>query len=75
MSCLLTMIVTKVANGMRVLDHPNERSTHAKPTPRLGGVAIALAATVASVGWLFFESVDVMQGVAIFLGCGVLAGK
>ena len=72
-SCLLTMIVTKVAHGMRVLDHPNERSTHAKPTPRLGGIAIALAATVASVGWLFFESIDVPQVLAILLGCAVLA--
>lgn len=34
---------------LHVLDHPNDRSLHTKPTPRTGGVAI-LAGVVAGVG-------------------------
>lgn len=33
-----------VARRWRLVDEPNERSTHTEPTPTLGGVAIALAA-------------------------------
>ena len=38
-----------------LLDHPNERSLHSVPTPRLGGVAIAVAS------WLALLAVHALQ--------------
>lgn len=40
---LLTGVVRRYALARAVLDHPNERSSHAVPTPRGGGVAIAVS--------------------------------
>jgi Fuc2NAc and GlcNAc transferase len=40
---LLTGVVRRYAVARAVLDHPNERSSHAVPTPRGGGVAIAVS--------------------------------
>lgn len=36
----LTFIIRKIAVKKKVMDNPNERSSHSKPTPRLGGIAI-----------------------------------
>jgi Fuc2NAc and GlcNAc transferase len=41
-SFLLTRAVMRIAVERRLLDIPNERSSHAHPVPRGGGVAIAL---------------------------------
>ena len=39
--------------GRRLLDQPNSRSSHRKPTPRGGGVAFVLVASIASaLAWL-----------------------
>jgi len=37
---LLTRAFTRPGSSMHILDHPNERSLHTRPTPRTGGVAI-----------------------------------
>ncbi len=52
-SALATGIVLRVLRHYRVLDHPNERSSHAVPTPRGGGWG-PLAAIVA--GWAFLAA-------------------
>jgi Fuc2NAc and GlcNAc transferase len=41
-SFLLTWVVMRIAEERRLLDVPNERSSHAHPVPRGGGVAIVL---------------------------------
>jgi UDP-N-acetylmuramyl pentapeptide phosphotransferase/UDP-N-acetylglucosamine-1-phosphate transferase len=41
-----------------VLDHPNERSLHSRPTPRTGGLAIVVAIAVTSVGWSFYSGIE-----------------
>lgn len=46
-SLLLTGVARKFALSRGVLDVPNERSSHAVPTPRGGGVGIVLATTMA----------------------------
>jgi UDP-GlcNAc:undecaprenyl-phosphate GlcNAc-1-phosphate transferase len=50
------------------LDHPNERSLHTTPTPRLGGLGIV--AGVAAAWWYAMPAID--QGLLIALG--LLAG-
>lgn len=57
-SFLLTQRLCDPRSRFHVLDHPNERSLHTKPTPRTGGIAIVVtitgawvaAAVVADVG-------------------------
>jgi UDP-GlcNAc:undecaprenyl-phosphate GlcNAc-1-phosphate transferase len=39
----LTPLARRLAHGARLIDVPNERSSHAVPTPRTGGFAILLA--------------------------------
>lgn len=46
-SFLLTVLIKRWARGMGLIDVPNERSSHALPMPRGGGIAIALASLAA----------------------------
>ena len=45
-AALLTPVVSWVAQSMGLLDAPGVRKVHAQPTPRIGGVGIAVAALV-----------------------------
>jgi len=40
-----------------MLDHPNERSLHTRPTPRSGGVAILAAVLLVSPFWIYWVGV------------------
>jgi UDP-N-acetylmuramyl pentapeptide phosphotransferase/UDP-N-acetylglucosamine-1-phosphate transferase len=40
MTALLTRTVLQLLQERAILDHPNERSSHARPTPRGGGIAV-----------------------------------
>jgi len=48
---LLTGVVRRVLVARAVLDVPNERSLHSSPTPRGGGLAVALV-ILTGIGWL-----------------------
>jgi UDP-N-acetylmuramyl pentapeptide phosphotransferase/UDP-N-acetylglucosamine-1-phosphate transferase len=50
-SVALTRRFCNPASRLHVLDHPNERSLHSRPTPRTGGVAIFVALSVAVGSW------------------------
>ena len=54
-------------NPWQVLDIPNERSLHARPVPRTGGLAIIAGAMVAALGepWAFSPALAVI-GLALF---------
>jgi Fuc2NAc and GlcNAc transferase len=47
---LLTGLVRHWVIARAILDHPNERSSHTRPTPRGGGIAIAVVVLVWLVG-------------------------
>jgi UDP-N-acetylmuramyl pentapeptide phosphotransferase/UDP-N-acetylglucosamine-1-phosphate transferase len=58
LSASMTALLRRYATRRRLFDVPNERSSHTTPTPRLGGVAIAVAAlaswagmTMSTGGW------------------------
>lgn len=57
LSCLTTACVLQVfllhARGILPVDHPNDRSLHAKAVPRFGGIALLLGA---GVGLFVFDS-------------------
>lgn len=42
-SFLLTFIIKRIANRYKIIDIPNDRSSHTFPTPRGGGLAIVLS--------------------------------
>jgi UDP-GlcNAc:undecaprenyl-phosphate/decaprenyl-phosphate GlcNAc-1-phosphate transferase len=49
---LLVPAAEKIAWRIGAVDHPNERSLHTDPTPKLGGLAIFVAVVVATVLFL-----------------------
>lgn len=49
-SAWLTHRFCDPSSAFHILDHPNERSLHAKPVPRSGGVAIFIALCVGALG-------------------------
>lgn len=46
LSFLLTLLITRKARSIGLIDVPNERSSHAVPTPRGGGLAIVISSLV-----------------------------
>jgi UDP-N-acetylmuramyl pentapeptide phosphotransferase/UDP-N-acetylglucosamine-1-phosphate transferase len=56
-----------------VLDHPNERSSHAMPTPRGGGIAVIGATLVAWCALLMAKDTTDMRLAAVIGGAAVLA--
>jgi UDP-N-acetylmuramyl pentapeptide phosphotransferase/UDP-N-acetylglucosamine-1-phosphate transferase len=62
------------AERRHILDIPNERSSHARPTPTGGGIAIVL---VALGGWLvalrLYPDPSVQAGLAYAAGAGLIA--
>lgn len=51
LSLILTALVRRYAQQRNILDYPNQRSSHTVPTPRGGGLAIALV-TLTAIAWL-----------------------
>ena len=49
----------RVTQRVGLLDVPNERSSHFLPTPRMGGVPMVAAATLAFGGWLFLSAGEI----------------
>lgn len=55
LTVFLTHAVRVRAERLRLLDVPNARSAHAKPTPRGGGIAIAGTVLMLSAAWALFR--------------------
>lgn len=51
-SCFLSWVVIRLSVKLNILDIPNNRSSHIKPTPRGGGIAVVLS-WYAGITWLF----------------------
>lgn len=52
-SSAITFVVSTVADSLSLLDRPNERSSHVRPTPRGGGIGIvAVGGLAVLVLWL-----------------------
>lgn len=69
-SLLLTPLARRFGHGVRLIDVPNERSSHTVPTPRTGGIAIVVGviAGVASAGILLSNPASVLLLGAVTLG-------
>src|SRR6266853_597404 len=56
-ACLGTRALIPLLRRRAVLDRPNERSSHAMPTPRGGGIAVVGAILL---GWLALIGLDLV---------------
>lgn len=75
----LTPLFGRLARATGYLDHPDPRKTHARPTPLLGGVAVAFSVVLAYLAaHLFFRvkspaiPFGVVAGAALSLVLGVI---
>ena len=71
LSCLLTGWMRRYALRVNLLDRPNDRSSHVRPTPRGGGVAIVVSFLLLISGLALAGRIEAGLGWAI-LGSGVL---
>lgn len=65
----ISLVLTYGARSLRILDLPNERSSHSNPTPRTGGLAI-VATCVIGFGVIYFKSDDARISEPYLLGFG-----
>ena len=71
-AAILARVLANPASRMNILDHPNERSLHSRPTPRTGGVAMVAGIIASVLASLLVLEVDI-TGSAGWLGGMALA--
>ncbi|MBI5538876.1 MAG: glycosyltransferase family 4 protein [Bacteroidia bacterium] len=67
-SLLLTYVVRIWSINRAIIDIPNERSSHTNPTPRGGGIAIAITWFIVITVMRFFNKLDCSLYFALLLG-------
>ena len=70
LSFLLTYLIRKIANRYKIIDIPNERSSHILPTPRGGGLAIVITWYIGISILFYFNRIE--SNLYYALLCGVL---
>jgi UDP-GlcNAc:undecaprenyl-phosphate/decaprenyl-phosphate GlcNAc-1-phosphate transferase len=73
-SLLLVRPTIRLAVRLGAIDHPNQRSLHEEPTPRLGGLAILAGVLVAALIWLPWdaETRAILAGAVLIAAVGAL---
>lgn len=72
-SAALTQAVRALAFRVHLIDTPNERSSHALPTPRGGGLAIAAASVTALIALTVLGEIGADLTIALALGGTAIA--
>ncbi len=72
-SLVLTRFVREHARRRRLLDNPNERSSHAVPKPRLGGVGVLVPFLATSTALCLWQRAHVATYLALVLTAGIAA--
>ena len=68
-----TLVLRRYATSRSLYDRPNHRSSHTVPTPRLGGIAVALATLVGWAGVTASSDAAVVPATLIALGGAIAA--
>ncbi len=71
LSALGVWIIRQYAERRRIIDHPNERSSHSEPTPRGGGLAIVIIVLIAG-SVAAFQAEPSRSPSLIYLVCGAV---
>jgi UDP-GlcNAc:undecaprenyl-phosphate GlcNAc-1-phosphate transferase len=61
LTLMIIPIIIREARARRIFDRPNERSSHAEPTPSLGGIGIFGGTVCAIVLWTPISSFGMLQ--------------
>jgi Fuc2NAc and GlcNAc transferase len=73
-TCLITFaigaVIARIATGWKILDYPTSRSSHSRPVPRGGGIAIVIAFTTALIVLTTLRVIDYL--ICLTLGGGGL---
>jgi UDP-GlcNAc:undecaprenyl-phosphate GlcNAc-1-phosphate transferase len=71
---LLVPVAERIAWRVGAVDHPNERSLHEVPTPKLGGLAIFVAVVVATILFLpwALQTQALLAGALVITVVGVI---
>ena len=71
---LLVPVAEGIARRIGAMDHPNDRSLHQVPTPKLGGLAILIGVLVAAVLFMPWAPLTraVLVGAIVIAGVGVI---
>jgi Fuc2NAc and GlcNAc transferase len=72
-SIVLTGLVRRYATRRNMLDVPNARSSHALPTPRGGGLGIAVTFAAALVSLALGRLLDVKSVIVLLMSGGIVA--
>ncbi len=72
LTAAMTFILSRPNSLLYMLDHPNERSLHSRPTPRTGGIAIVIGIIAGVLALFLLLDVD-MPRQAVWLGALALA--
>lgn len=73
LSTLLTGLVRYFAQKHALLDIPNERSSHERPTPRSGGIAMVLSFSLAIAYLLYQQLIPLTLASALLAGGAIIA--
>jgi len=68
----LVIVLRPLAVAMGLVDIPNERSSHQRPTPLVGGLAIYIAVTITAIGATASGLLPDQRELLSFLGGGLL---
>jgi UDP-GlcNAc:undecaprenyl-phosphate/decaprenyl-phosphate GlcNAc-1-phosphate transferase len=71
---LLVPVAERIARRIGAMDFPNERSLHAEPTPKLGGLAILIGVCASLVVFLPWsqETQAILAGAIVIAAVGVI---
>lgn len=74
LSMLLVPATSRLAHKVGAIDIPRSRSSHATPTPRMGGLAISLSLAMACLAYLPLDSFlrAFLSGLVVVVAIGVI---
>ena len=66
--------LTYMYQKLDIVDMPSARKVHAKPIPRVGGVAIVISTVIPIIGWVKLDApvIGVLAGIAMLFVLGVM---
>ena len=70
--CWLTLAVLMQRTWHLPMDHPNERSLHAVPTPRVGGIGVIVSVMIATILIQSLALWPIMVGALALAGISLL---